>query len=204
VQIYRSATQLTGVIAIPVTLVLALFAEQILWIWTGDRNVASRTAPIVSLYALGNGMLALAALPYYLQFAKGDIKLHLIGHAIFVVMLIPTLIWATFNWGMIGAGYAWLGATSAYFVLWVPQIHRRFFKGLHTRWLRDDLGVTTLLTTLGAIAARHFSTAPEGRVMAAIETCAIGLVLLTLAAVGSSWVRDKLRQQYILWTTVKA
>jgi O-antigen/teichoic acid export membrane protein len=116
IRLYRHATHLVGVNAIPVALVLAFFAQQVLWVWTGDTEIARKAAPILTLYALGNGILALGAFPYYLQFAKGDLYLHLIGSALFVIFLIPTLIWATMRYGPTGAGYAWLAANAMYFV----------------------------------------------------------------------------------------
>jgi hypothetical protein len=43
-----------------------------------------KSTPILSLYALCNGVLAVAALPYYLQYAKGNLRYHLIGNAVMV------------------------------------------------------------------------------------------------------------------------
>ncbi len=97
IALYRNATQMVAVIAIPACLVLAFFAEQVLWVWTGDAHAAAQAAPVLRLYALGNGFLAMAAFPYYLQFAKGDLKLHLIGNAIFILLLIPSLVRATWT-----------------------------------------------------------------------------------------------------------
>jgi len=95
VTLYRNITQLVAVIAISATLVLAFFSEQVLWAWTGDIIVARKIAPVLMLYALGNGILTLSMLSYLLQFAKGDVKLQLIGNSLLVLLLIPTLIWAT-------------------------------------------------------------------------------------------------------------
>lgn len=190
IRLYRNATQLVGVIAIPAALVLAFFAEQVLWAWTGDADIARKAAPVLTLYALGNGILALGAFPYYLQFAKGDLKLHLIGNALFVVLLIPVLIWATLQYGVIGAGYAWLGANAVYFLAWVPKVHGRFVKGLHTQWLLRDVGAIVLLTVTGAVVAHGLVTWPQGRVQVAMGIAVLSLALLAIAAAGSSWVRE--------------
>lgn len=139
ISLYRNATQMVAVIAIPACLVLSFFAEQVLWVWTGDAHAAAQAAPVLRLYALGNGFLAVAAFPYYLQFAKGDLKLHLIGNMFFVVLLIPSVVWATWAYGAIGAGYAWLAANAVYVLAWVPLVHRRFVKGLHRQWIVQDL-----------------------------------------------------------------
>ncbi|NDP61895.1 oligosaccharide flippase family protein [Polaromonas sp.] len=189
IRLYRNATQLVGVIAIPAALVLAFFAEQVLWAWTGDAAIARSAAPVLTLYALGNGILALGAFPYYLQFAKGDLKLHLIGNALFVLLLIPSLVWATWQYGVIGAGYAWLGANSVYFLIWVPKVHRRFVKGLHTQWLLRDLGTTVFLTVAAAALAHGLVTWPHERASLAMGIAFVSLVVVVIAAVGSSWVR---------------
>jgi len=196
IRLYRNATQLVGVIAIPAALVLAFFAEQVLWAWTGDADIARKAAPVLTLYALGNGILALGAFPYYLQFAKGDLRLHMIGNAFFVVLLIPALIWATLHYGVIGAGWAWLGANAVYFLTWVPKVHGRFVKGLHVQWLLRDVGAIVLLTVTGATMARGLVTWPRERAQLAVEIAMASLVLLAIAAAGSSVVRETISSKW--------
>ena len=190
VRLYRNATQLVGIIAIPAALVLAFFAEQVLWAWTGDAEIARRAAPVLTLYALGNGILAVGAFPYYLQFAKGDLRLHMIGNLIFVVLLIPALIWATLQSGAIGAGWAWLGANAVYFVVWVPKVHGRFVKGLHIQWLQRDLGTTVLLTVPTVAVATYFANWQQDRLLLAAGIALMTLVSMGIAAAGSPYARQ--------------
>lgn len=190
ISLYRNATQMVAVIAIPACLVLAFFAEQVLWVWTGDAHAATQAAPVLRLYAMGNGFLAMAAFPYYLQFAKGDLKLHLIGNAIFVLLLIPSLVWATWTYGVTGAGYAWLGSNAVYFFAWVPLVHRRFVCGLHTQWLLRDVGTIALVTGIGAVLAYVLVKWPQERAQVAVAIAVMSLMLIALAAVGSLVVRE--------------
>jgi len=192
IRLYRQATQLVGVNAIPVALVLALFAQDVLWVWTGNPDIAQKAAPILALYALGNGILALGAFPFYLQFAKGDLYLHLIGSALFVVFLIPMLIWATFRFGPIGAGYAWLAANALYFVFWVPRVHKRFVPGLHSKWLRSDVAPIAALSLAGAVLIRVTLQLPHTRAYSALGIGVITLILFILAGSGSSWIRGRI------------
>ncbi|OWW18569.1 polysaccharide biosynthesis protein [Noviherbaspirillum denitrificans] len=194
VRVYRNATQVVGVIAIPVAVVLSFFSEQVLWAWTGNADIAVNAAPVLTLYALGNGVLALCAFPYYLQVAKGDLKLHLIGNLLFVVFLIPALVWATWSYGMVGAGFAWLASHLAYFAFWTPLVHRRLVKGLHRRWLLEDVGGTFLLTISAAAAARWLVHWPQERIPVALAVGALGMGLLAIAAGASSCVRGAIRQ----------
>jgi O-antigen/teichoic acid export membrane protein len=192
IRVYRDATQLMAVIIIPATLVLGLFPEQVLWAWTGDREIARRAAPVLTLYAFGNGVMALSAFAYYLQFAKGSLKLHLAGSALFVVVLIPSIVLATRRYGVVGAGYAWLGVNAAYFLLWVPKVHRRFVRGLHGVWLFHDLAGIALATGLCAALARPWIEWPVHRAPTALLTVVFALGLLMIAGAASSWVRGML------------
>jgi O-antigen/teichoic acid export membrane protein len=191
--LYRHATQLIATIAIPVSLVLAVFPEQLLLSWSGDTIISSNTAPILRLYALGNGVLALAAFPYYLQFAKGDLKLHLIGNVIFVVLLIPILIFATLRYGVIGAGAAWLGANSVYFIFWVPVVHSRFAKGLHLQWLCRDIGDIFVLSAfgifLGYLIVNSGAGWPQERLTIASWLIFISLLSIFFGSTATHWIR---------------
>lgn len=192
VSLYRKATQLVAAIAIPASLVLAFFAEQILWVWTGDAIAAKSAAPILCLYALGNGFLALAAFPYYLQFAKGDLKLHLIGNGIFLLLLVPLLVWATLKYGVTGAAYAWLIANSLYFFIWVPVVHQRFLQGLHWQWLLHDVA-KILLSSVIIISVFYYFAIELNRLntffaLAFVATLTVVLVLPTVDV-----VREKIR-----------
>jgi O-antigen/teichoic acid export membrane protein len=108
------------VIASAASVTVAFCAESLLWAWTGDKVLAHQAVPILILYAIGNGILAVSAFPYYLQYAKGDLRLHLIGNAVFVVLLIPFIIWAASKYGGVGAGYVWLIMNLLSFIAWLP------------------------------------------------------------------------------------
>ncbi|MEG2029092.1 MAG: oligosaccharide flippase family protein [Janthinobacterium sp.] len=195
-QLYRNATQMVCAIAIPTALTLAFFSEQVLWAWTGNATVVSKAAPILSLYALGNGILALAAFPYYLQYAKGDLKLHLVGNALFVVFLIPLLIFSTLHFGAIGAGYAWVTANALYFFAWIPKVHQRFASGLHMKWLLKDISGIVFLTTVCAAFLRLCLVFPEDRLHIGFLLAGIGLLILSVAVVASPFLRNKIHDAW--------
>ena len=190
VTLYRNITQLVVTIAICATLMLAFFSEQVLWAWIGNPSVAHKIAPVLMLYALGNGFLTLNMLPYLLQFAKGDIKLQLIGNVLLVILLIPSLIWATRQYGVVGAGWAWMIANVLYFLIWVPKIHGRFEKGLHNKWLLHDVGIIALVLVICATLMDRLVIWPQGRVYVGMFIVIFGLILLVIASVASEWIRN--------------
>jgi O-antigen/teichoic acid export membrane protein len=137
--LYRKATQFVAAITIPASIVLALFPEQILWLWTDNLTVAKETALVLRLYALGNACLAFTTFPYYIQFAHGNMRFHLIGNACFASLLIPAIIWATSHYGMNGAAWVWFFANISFFSFWTAFVHYRFVRKMHLRWLCIDL-----------------------------------------------------------------
>lgn len=197
ISIYRNATQLIGIIAVPAAVVLAFFARQVLWAWTGDPAIADRASRVLSLYALGNGIMAFGSFPYFLQYAKGDLKLHLIGSALFLVILMPGLYVATVRYGISGPGYAWVVTHLVIFCAWLPRVHRRFYKDLHAKWLLKDILPITLLAFASASLARMFVVWPKTRGAVALMICTVSVWTLVVTAFGSSWMRAKLRQTFL-------
>lgn len=181
IEIYRRATQLVVVLVIPVALVLVFFAQQVLWAWTGNVDLAVKSAPVLALYAAGYGILAVGAFPYYLQYAKGNLRLHLIGNVLLAVLLIPSIVLAATHYGMAGAGWAWLISNAVYFVVWTPLVHRRFAPGLHSKWLCNDILRPIALATLTAWATWLTLDSAKSREVLILELLATGCVLLLLA-----------------------
>lgn len=196
IRIYRQSTQLVTVICIPAALVLALWSSNVLWAWTGNMEITHRVAPVLTLYALGNGALILGAFPYYLQFAKGDLRLHVIGNSLFLGCLIPLLIFTTLHFGAVGAGWAWVSTNLVALFLWVPVVHRKFVPGLHAQWLMEDIAPSVLLPlAAGALLFLAWRGWPDHRWMVALRIGVIGLAMLLLAAAGSAWARDFARSR---------
>lgn len=179
IAVYRQATQLIAVIALPAALVLVFFPAQVLWTWTGDTELVAKVAPVLRLYAGGYAFLAVGAFPYYLQYAKGDLRLHIIGNALFVLALIPSIVWAASHYGMIGAGWAWLVSNALYFLAWVPLVHRRHAPGLHLGWLLADVVKPLVLPVGLALVLTKFIQMGNGRLALVMILAAVGLLLLS-------------------------
>lgn len=189
---YRGATQLVCLIAVPTTLVLALFAHEIIFVWTGDAEIAKKAAPVLTLYALGNGFLSLGSFPYFLQIAKGNLRFHIVGSSLYLVILIPTIIWATLQYGVVGAGTIWLIINALYFFIWPPIVHQRFFKGFHFAWLMRDIAPIVTFSSIIAVMMRSFIKWPNGRIYVLLCIVTAGIILLIVSSASSSFARERL------------
>lgn len=194
-RLYRMATQIVGVIVIPVVLVLALFPVQVITAWTGQPDLAARAAPVLTLYAIGNGILAFAGLPYLVQVARGNLTLHLIGNLIFVLLFVPLLFFAVRRFGMVGAGWAWILANFVPFIAWLPFVHHRFLRGIHLRWLAQDIGAVLVLPALIALLIAHNAGWDVGRFGILVRLMGIYAALFLAAACSSSSFLSQMRMR---------
>jgi O-antigen/teichoic acid export membrane protein len=191
--LYSRATQWAGMAAWSLACVLAAFAERVLWVWTGDTALAAQASTVLGLYALGNAALAVGAFPFYLQFAQGKLRLHLVGTALMVSFLLPAMVWATSKTGAAGAAGVWLVVNLLYLLLWTPVAHARFLPGGHWRWMTRDVLPIAALASLAAWLCQVLPW-PTGRVAGGCMLLGIGVLVLLASAAGSSWARNAWRQ----------
>jgi O-antigen/teichoic acid export membrane protein len=192
---YDRATQLVVVTAGSAAATMAWCAEPLMYAWTGSREIADNTAQTLRLYAIGNGLLALSAFPFYLQYARGTLRYHFVGTLIMGLALVPAILVAASNYGAVGAGGAWVAVNSLYLIFWVTFAHRQLEPGMHLRWLlRNVLSVILPALLLGAIFGLMPAN-PDDRVMSFLYSLGFGLACLAGATAGSSEARRSVASQ---------
>jgi len=156
INLYHKATQFVVVIIFPVVGVIALFSYPLLYSWTGNAIAAHAAAPVLTWYALGNGILAVGAFQYYLQYVHGKMRLHVFNTTINAVFQIPVFVFATLKYGAVGAAEAWFALRLISFFIWPPIVHHAFAPGIHRRWVLQDIMPPFLAVTAVFVAARWF------------------------------------------------
>ncbi len=203
IRVYRETTQLVAVFAGAAAVTIAFCSRPLMLAWTGDKTLASFAVPILVPYAVGNAILAISAFPYYLQYAKGNLNLHLIGNAGFVIILIPTIIWAASHYGGLGAGFVWLGMNIIYFLAWIPFIHREFAPGLNIPWYLHDVLTIAAVATLAGYVVSRLIPKTSSRLGLAASVILVGLVVLFASACSSSAVRKMVHRIVRRWREKK-
>ncbi len=191
--LYRKTTRIVCVIAGSGAVVCAMFAQPLLWTWTGDLAMAENAATVLKFYAIGNGFFALSTLQNDLQFAHGDLRLEVRLNILFPIFLIPCIIWATLHYGMSGASVVWMLINIIFILAWSPIVHHRFLPGLHKTWLaKDVLPVVAILILLAFIMGR-FPLSCESRVQNVIILIAWYIFALTGSALVTNEGRTELK-----------
>lgn len=195
IRLYRKITQFAAILGASVSFFVYIFAEQLLWVWTGDQDVVDKAADILGFYALGNGILVVAAFPYYLQFAKGDMKMHLYGNLMFVVVLVPLVYWATKHYSATGAAVVWLMSNLTLFFLWLPFVHSRFAKGLNARWFTLDTVLIYIVAGSIAYVCSQVLVYSEHRLLLFAQLAFVAFICFIVTCLSSSMARSHIKHK---------
>jgi O-antigen/teichoic acid export membrane protein len=190
-RLYNQASQLVSVIAGSLAVTMTVCSKSLLFTWTGSLEISESAAPILRLYAIGNGLLALGAFPFYLQYARGNLHYHVIGNAVMMVVLIPAIIVAAIKAGGIGAGWVWVVMNALYLAVWVSYVHSKLEPGLHLKWLiRNVLAVLIPTLLVGLLFGLTQPDLVESRVVELFHTAIVAISCLLVAILASPVVRS--------------
>lgn len=189
--LYHQSSQLMASLIVPLTLIVAFFAEELVFVWTGDKSTANWIGPILFWLALGNGLMALGAFQYYLQFAHGQLRLHIIFSTAMACVQVPVIVYTAHTHGVYTMAVVWFGLRLLSFTLWTPFVHHVFAPGIHLKWLITDIGPSVLMTFLVAslflIADLPLDVLGRGQLLLVLT--AAGLVMLVASALASTTPR---------------
>lgn len=129
-----------------VALVMAMYPGELLYAWTGDPVLAEWGGSVLRWYILGFLMLSIGAVQYVLQFAKGNLRLHVYGSTLGVLIQLPLIYLAAVHYGAIGVAVAWFSFRVGFLLLWSPIVHYSFTPTLHISWCLSLAKVAAVLS----------------------------------------------------------
>jgi O-antigen/teichoic acid export membrane protein len=140
-QLYHGGCQLMAVVLLPVAFILALFAQDVLQLWTRNEVLARHTFLILALLSIGTALNGLMNLPYALQLAYGWTRLAFYTNLVAVIVLVPPLVWAASRYGGVGAAAIWVVLNLGYVLVTAQIMHRRLLRGEKWKWYAQDLAL---------------------------------------------------------------
>jgi O-antigen/teichoic acid export membrane protein len=193
-EIYCKSSQIVTLIIFSVAIQIALNAEILLYSWTGDLEAARWGGEVLIWFALGNAILSIASFQFYLQTAFGDLKLHILGSTLSVLVQVPIIILVSYFYGALGAGIGWFCFRLIWFVFWTPIVHNKVALGLHRKWLlRGILPVIMVVVFIGVVMNNLFSIDTDSdRSFIFLKLLALGVINLFLAAITIPVIRNQL------------
>lgn len=197
--LYCLSSQLTVVGFVGIGAGLAFFADPILRLWTSNPAVAVASAPILFWYGLGNAIVGMMLAPFMLQFARGNLRLHVVIHVILLFFLIPAMIFAAHWQGGIGTGKVFFTINLLLLLLWSPVVHKYFLPSLTWRWLFwDTLPVMVLMISILWLAALNQPLTNSPILSVAWAAVAIFTAMLAGALLGAHTRQFAIQQLQVI------
>ena len=153
--LYLQGTRLFCALVFPVALVMAIFSEDLVYVWTGNAPLAVSVAPIVALLVLGSAVNGLMHFPYALQLAYGMVRLSFILTSTLAVLLIPLIVWLSWSNGAEGGATAWLVMNGLYLLWGTWLTHRHLLKGQGAEWILNSVALPMGISVLVILVGRY-------------------------------------------------
>ena len=191
-QLYCNATQITAVLVFSLAGMIAVFGKELVYAWTGNKIAANWIAPILFWYALGNAVCTMQSFQFYLQYAAGNLRLHVIFYTILSIIVVPMIFFTAYLYGPMGVGMVWFFMQSIVFLIWSPIIHRKYAPGIHRAWIIRDIMLIFVAVAITLSCLRTIATHLEwmSRVEVFIILGGFGIVVLLGGALASSTCRN--------------
>jgi O-antigen/teichoic acid export membrane protein len=202
-QLYHRGCQLMSVLILPVAILVALFAREILVMWIHNPVTVVNTHLLVSLLVVGTALNSLMTLPYALQLAHGWTSLTFYTNVISVIILIPLLVVSISYYAAVGAALIWILLNSGYVIISIQIMHRRLLKGEQLRWYFEDVGLP-LIASLSVIGIGRLLVKDSTPLPAALGGMGIMLLLALISAALATpqirvWVFERIRKWRFLY-----
>ncbi len=143
-RLYHRACQIVSITVLPATLVIGLFAPEILLLWTRNPTTVEHTHVLVSILIVGSAAGVLSYVPTVLQYANGWSRLSLQLGIIGVPIAGLSNFLLTLAYGAIGASIASAVLSIVFTILAVHFMHTKLLKGEEGRWYFQDIGMPLL------------------------------------------------------------
>ena len=160
VRSYHNFSQMLTLVLVPAALVLSLFSDHVLLLWTRDASITAAVAPLVSLLAIGTMLNGLMHIPYTLQLAHGWTRLTVWVNTVSVVVLVPAIYVGVSKYGVEAAAVVWILLNAGYVIIALPLMHHRLLPAEKWRWYGQDVLAPACAALVPLIIIRAFTSAP--------------------------------------------
>lgn len=155
IRLFHQGAQFISVLITPAAIMLAFFAEDIIYLWSGDIHLAKQTAPILLPLVLGSFFNCLVWMPYQLQLAHGWTSFAVKINTIAVCLLVPAIFWITPYYGAVGAAWIWAFLNASYVTIGMHFMYKQLFMSEKWRWYKYSAIYPLLTATVLTFLLAH-------------------------------------------------
>ncbi|MEI6706193.1 MAG: oligosaccharide flippase family protein [Methylococcales bacterium] len=186
IKVYHQGARLVSVLIIPATIILAFLGKKLLLLWTGNVLLTENAAPLLALLALGTMLNGLMHIPFLLTLTYGWTRFSIYLNIIAVVLLVPSMIWATLCYGAMGAAWIWVILNGGYVLISAHFLYRRLLTTEKWRWYGKDVCLPMLGAAMVAWICAWLQPAFDTKLMWLTWLLVTGIFMVAGAWIASS------------------
>jgi O-antigen/teichoic acid export membrane protein len=194
-RVYHQSAQMVTVLTGSAALMLMVFGERALRLWTGNPAMAQKVAPLMAVLALGTLFNTLMWIPYQMQLAHGWTSLTIKVNTVAVSLLVPAILLVVPAYGAIGAAWLWVLLNAGSMMIVIPLMHRRLLPSDKWRWYFQDVALPLAAATATTFLCRWAMPRDLGK-LGEFSVLLIGSACILLSsALVAPLVRTPITQQ---------
>jgi len=193
---FHISCQLVSAIVFPVALVLILFSEQILLLWTGNYDISRNSHVLTGLLVAGSALNAMMTIPFTLQYAEGRTRPVFLTGLCGSILFAPAVYWLAGTMGLTGAAVAWLLLNLGFVFLAGPFFFARSIPGGLMSWYRDDLALPFGAGLAVVLLARACLGTPGRDVSLMVSLATISCTAIAVSFMAAPLTRQYIREKY--------
>lgn len=136
---FHQGAQMVSVCMGSAAIVIIVFSEYILQIWTGDYALAHKSAALLSLLTFGNFINGLMWIPYQAQLAHGWTGLATRINISLILFVVPAYFLIIPSFGPEGAAWVWVCVNLFYFLIGARFMYQKILIGEMRQWYWNDV-----------------------------------------------------------------
>ena len=148
IEYFHKGSQLVTLVVGSAGIFGMFFAEEILYLWTANNDLAKNSSTILVFLLLGNLLNTFVHMPGRLQIANGVTKVGFVINIISLFFVIPLLLYSVPKYGVNGAIFTWVLLNSIYLLIGVHFNFRKILEEEKNAWYFRDLLLPVLVGTL--------------------------------------------------------
>jgi O-antigen/teichoic acid export membrane protein len=188
-QFYHSTCQLMSVFIIPIAVIGALFAPELLLLWTRNPDIVANTHTVLSLLIIGTALNGLMNIPYALQLAHGWTSLAFYSSILAAIILAPLLVFITRRYGLVGTATVWVLLNSGHVLITMQIMQRYLLRGELRRWYVEDIGLPLVAALPMAILGKWLIGPHLATAKLIVSLAILSLATATAAVFASKYTR---------------
>ncbi|KWV96293.1 hypothetical protein ASS64_03545 [Erythrobacter sp. AP23] len=195
--VYRKSMRVVALIAYPAAAAIAFNAEEMMYAWTGDRELALHTAPLVPMLLVGNLAIAAATIPHAVAIANGFTTYsNILGVCSFVVSAFGYYFAVIFN-ELIILSFVYMMVQSIGTAVFGWSVFKKYYGASYFKTLAVDHGLVLASVLVAAFAINHYVPFPSNNRAFAGMGILFNVIACFSVAAFSVWLAPKISDRQV-------